>query len=34
MPEDCVRQLVEPHVGGRTFRHSDELQVNGGAHVG
>jgi hypothetical protein len=34
MPEDCVRQLVEPHVGGRRFRQSSELQVNGGAHVG
>jgi len=34
MPEDCVRQLVVPPVGGRMFRRPGELQVNGGAHVG
>jgi hypothetical protein len=34
MPEDCGRQLVEPPVGGRTFRHPGELQIDGGAQAG
>ena len=34
MPEDCLRQLVGPHIGGRTFRHLGELQVDSGAQAG